>query len=438
MYMGKTIVSPYQIFHTKSVPDIRLNKYISIPSTVHGYSLAIEYMREWFISSYPKNFFKTIHIGGKHSYDDFRRFKQIQQQIKKPAVVINPTINTDYNRENIDLIQGGLDIYTRRSPHYDDRFFSDNSNNLHIGIMFKELEMPFNIKMRVKTKAQQLDLLEYTRINCRIGSTQTHFVDIDCHVPYDIILSLAIDVGFETFKDDDGYYHIKDIISFLHYLNSHSKLPFLYKLRTINGKCEFFVRIKHCYVRISCLEGISIDDGEQHGSVENNFHIEFNPTLYFTIPSIYSYYSMAEHRIMNKEVGDIKAMYQIISVKPPETNEKGWNQYLTTQWIDDEKHIKTIQFNELLGNSDLQRVMKHVVEMGLSPEMFMDVKLYNGQKEIPIYIDWEKFEICVNRDMKEKESDIAIYADLLFINNTLQNLDNMNSNRIQEGKSKES
>ena len=82
--------------------------------------------------------------------------------------------------------------------------------------------------------------------------------------------------------------------------------------------------------------------------------------------------------------------------------------------------------------------MKHVVEMGLSPAMFMDVKLYNGQKEIPIYIDWEKFEIGVNRDMKEKESDIAIYADLLFINNTLQNLDNMNNHRIQEGKIKES
>lgn len=436
--MGKAIVSPYEIFHNKSVPDIRLNKYISIPSTVHGYSLAVEYMRHWVVDSYPKGFWKTIHVGGKHVYSDYRDFKKIQQQVEKPAVAILPSMNTEYNRENVDLIQGGLNIYTRRSPHYDDRFFSDKANNLHIGIMFKEMEMPFQIRMRVKSKPQQLDLLEYTRINCRIGSTQTHFVDMDCHVPYDIIMSLAIDAGFEVAKDENGIYRIVDLVSFLNYLNAHSKLPFLYKLRTVNGKCEFFVRIKHCYLRISCLEGIQIDDGERQGSLESNFHIEFNATLYFSVPSVYSYYSMAEHRIMNKEVGDIKAMYQIISVKPPKTNEKGWDQYLTTQWIDDEKHIKTIPFNELLGNSDLQRVMKHVIDMGLSPAMFMDVKLYNGQQDIPIYIDWDKYEIAVHRDMKEKESDIAIYADLLFINNTLRNLDNMDKDRIKEGTQKES
>ena len=436
--MGKSIVSPYQIFHNKSVPDIRLNKYISIPSTIHGYSLAIEYMRHWIVDSYPKDFWKTIHIGGKHVYSDYREFKKNQQQIVKPAVAINPSINTEYTRDNIDLIQGGLDIYTRRSPHYDDRFFSDNANNLHVGVMFKELEMPFQIRMRVKTKPQQLDLLEYTRINCRIGSTQTHFIDMDCHVPYDIIMSLAIDAGFKVSKDDSDIYRIDNIVSFLNYLNAHSKLPFLYKMRTVNGKCEFFIRIKHCYLRISCLDGITIDDGERQGSLDSNFHIEFNATLYFSVPSIYSYYSMAEHRIMNKEIGDIKAMYQIISVKPPATNEKGWDQYLTTQWIDDEKHISTIPFSELLGNSDLQRVIKHTVEMGLSPSLFMDIKLYNGQQDIPIYIEWEDYEIKVNRDMREKESDIAIYADLLYINNMLQNLDNMNNNRIQEGKPKES
>ena len=82
--MGKAIVSPYEIFHNKSVPDIRLNKYISIPSTVHGYSLAVEYMRHWIVDSYPKGFWKTVHVGGKHVYSDYRDFKKIQQQIEKP------------------------------------------------------------------------------------------------------------------------------------------------------------------------------------------------------------------------------------------------------------------------------------------------------------------------------------------------------------------
>lgn len=431
--MGKAIVGIKDIF---AVPDIKLNKYISIPSSVHGYSLAIEYMKSWLINTYPKNFFKTVHVGGKHVYDDYREFKKIQQQIEKPAIAINPSLNTDYNRENVDLIQGGLDIYTRRSPYYDDRFFHDKGSNLAIGIMFKEIEMPFNIKIRVKSRAQQLDLLEYTKINCRIGSTQTHFIDMDCHVPYDIILSLAIDMGFETIKDKNSQYHIKDVVSFLNYLNRYSKLPFLYKMRTINGRCEFFIRIKHCHVHISCLDGVQIDDGERQGSLDSNFHLEFNPVLRFSVPAIYSYYSMAEHRIMNKEVGDIKAMYQIISVKPPETNEKGWDQYLTTQWNDDSKHIDEIHFKELLGNSDLQRVIEHTVALGLSPSLFMDLKIYNGQQDLPIYIDWENFVIRVNRDVEDKVSDIAIYADLLYINRTLANIDNLASDRLRESEGK--
>ena len=425
----KYIVTPRQI--TKPLLDIKLNKYISIPSTVHGYSLAIQFIRDWILDTFPKNFFKTVHVGGKHVYADYREFNKLQQQIEKPALAIMPNLNTEYTRDMIDLIQGGMNIYTRRSPLYDDRFFYDKNSNIAIGITFRELEMPFQIRMRVKSRAQQLDLLEYTKINCRIGSTQTHFIDIDCHVPYDIILAIAIDMGFELIKYNDGTYHIKDISNFLKYLNSHSKLPFTYKMRTINGNCEFFIRIKHCYAHISCLDGISIDDGEKQGSLESNFHIEFSLLLHFTIPAIFAYYSMAEHRVMNKEPGDIKALYQIISVKPPEVNEKGWVQYLTTQWIDYDRHISDIDFKELLGNADLQRVIEYNVNIGLSPSMFMDIKLYNGQRDMPIYLDWENFKIKVNRDLIEPISDIAIYADLGYINSTLENLDNLQGSRMK-------
>lgn len=425
----KHIVTPQQIMGR--LPDIKLNKYISIPSTVHGYSLAIQFMRDWILNTFPKDYFRTVHVGGKHVYADYREFNKIQQQVEKPALAILPNLNTDYNRDMIDLIQGGLDIYTRRSPFYNDKFFYDKGSNLAIGIMFKELEMPFQIRMRVKSRGQQLDLYEYTKINCRIGSTQTHFIDMDCHVPYDIILALAMDMGFELIKDSNDKYHIKDIVSFLQYLNTYSKLPFTYKMRTINGNCEFFIRIKHCYVHISCLDGISIDEGERQGSLESNFHVEFSPILHFSVPAIYAYYSMAEHRVMNREIGEIKALYQIISVKPPEVNEKGWNQYLTTQWVDPNRKIGEIGFKELLENKDLQRVIEHTVSIGISPSIFMDVKLYNAQHEIPIYLDWENFKIKVYRDMKESVSDIAIYADLSYINNTLTNLDNLYASRME-------
>ena len=37
-----------------------------IPSYVHGFSLAIEYMKEWFLKYLPDVNFKYIHINGKH------------------------------------------------------------------------------------------------------------------------------------------------------------------------------------------------------------------------------------------------------------------------------------------------------------------------------------------------------------------------------------
>jgi len=179
---------------------------------------------------------------------DFRHLNGPKmKQIQRPAIAIVPQINADYNRENIDLIQGGLNIYTRNAARQIDRFFNDIDNNLYIGIRTKQIEMPFGFKIRVQSRAQQLEVLEFTRLACRIGSTQTHFIDIDVHVPYDIMMSLAIDAGFELVEDANGDPHVRDVTSFLHYLNTYSSIPFTYKLRTINGHCEYFVRLKHCH-----------------------------------------------------------------------------------------------------------------------------------------------------------------------------------------------
>ena len=119
-------------------------------------------------------------------------------------------------------------------------------------------------------------------------------------------------------------------------------------------------------------------------------------------------------------------------VRPPEVNERGWGQYLTTQWIEDSRHLTEIKFEELINNNDLRRVIKHNVDIGLSPAMFMDIKLYNGQRDIDIKIDWEKYRIVINKDVREEVSDIAIYADLNYINNTLANLDHINDSRFTQ------
>lgn len=429
--MTKHVVTPQQILGIP--PRTNLNKFVSLPSAIHGYSLAIEYMRDWILKSFPKEFFKTVHVNGKHVLADYKKFnQQIRKEVIKPALAIIPSVNVDYDSERVDQIQAGLNIYGRRSNLADPRFFKDIDNNLFIAIQFKQLEMPFTFRMRVRTRAQQMDLMEYTRLNCRLGSTQTHFIDMDCHVPNDIMMSLAIDAGFPV-EEVDGQFRVKNVYAFLRYLNANSQIPFMYKLRAINGKQEYFIRVSNVYTHISCLDSISVDDGERQGSMDANFHVEFQAVLHFCVPAIYAYMSMHEHRIMNKELGDITAMYQIVSLKPPEKNEKGWNQLLETQWIDDSKHIEDIHFEELLEDEDLMKVIKHTVAIGLSPSMFLDVKIYNGQRELHCNLDWESFRIIVGSDVVSDVSDITIYADMMYVNDIIANIDNMKDSRIKLG-----
>ena len=52
----------------------KLYRNLVLPSYVHGYSLAIEYMKKWFVDKFPKDYFKVIHINGKHVLDDWRDF----------------------------------------------------------------------------------------------------------------------------------------------------------------------------------------------------------------------------------------------------------------------------------------------------------------------------------------------------------------------------
>lgn len=413
--------------------DIVLNREISIPSAVHGYSIAIQYMKEWFLDKFSSDYFKTVHVNGKHVLADYRRFnpdKKIKQIIK-PAVSITPSLNVDYNRDNLDLLLSGANIWTRRSSYYKDSFFVDTDNNVYLGMQMKQIEMPFTFHIRVSSRAAQLDMVDYLRVYCRIGSTQSEYIDMDCHIPNDIMIAIAMDLGFTIIEDEMNRKKVRDVVSFLKYLNSHSQLPFMYKLRTINGNHEYFLRLRRCYVHISCLDGISIDDGERQGMLDNNFHVDFTATLKFPVPSIFSYYSKTQHKIMGKEPDSIYGIYNLVDIEPPEKNRNGWEQYLSTEWIDDSKKLSTIDFRELLEQEDLQQVINHQIQIGLSPAIFMDVKIYNGQHELDIRIDWENYSIIIDQEVPDEISYITIYIDKEYFNTALLNITNSEGNRVQ-------
>lgn len=399
---------------------ITLHENISIPSEIHGYSLGIEYMKHWFLSKFTGDYFKTVFVNGKHVFDDFRKFSK-QELIKreKPAVAIIPTVDFDYNRDTIDLRLGGRDILNKTSNYFDDSIIRDYENNLFLGMVTKQVQMNFSFRVRVGTRAQQIDLANFMKFAFRVGSTQSAKIDYDFHIPYEIMMNIAKHAGYDTGKDSKGREVVKDITGFLRYVNKHSVSPILYKMRTINGNAEYFIRVEQMYTHISNLDALSLDDGEREGMLDNNFHIEMNCILKIPAPQYYYYYSRDKLEEKFKAQKDVAGLYEFRLSSPPDKNKEGWEKYIMTEWTDTEKHIDTVCFKELLTNNEINTVIKHSIETGISPRLFMDVKWYNDLEELPLKIDWETYTIILDKDVRSEVSDIAIYVDLEYINGQL-------------------
>lgn len=420
----------YTIYKPKRIHQIHLNSDISVPSTIHGYSIGIQFMQKWFLDKFDKDYFKTIFVSGKSVFDDYRRLsKRELLSVEKPAVSINPVLDVDYNRDYVDMYPGGLKTFARRTCTYDKAFFSDYETNTYLAMHLRLMRINFNFRIRVKTRAQQIDVFEFMKIAFKNGSTDEEFVDMDFHVPKEIMICIAKDNGYEV--DEHG--KVKDIIGFLQYLNAHSGLPFMYKLRAINGNNEFFIKVSHLRMHINCTDSLSLDEGERQGQLDNNFHIDMNCILSFPVPQFYAYYTDHTVELEKKLKRDLLGLYNLSDVyQVPEINDKKWGLLISPNWINEDTYLDTIEFGELLNRPDLIKVLEHTRNVGLSPAIFLDIHLYNNFKEIPIQIDWENYNIIVKSVLDDKESTIAIYADRGYINEQLLLIENMYGSRINK------
>ena len=298
----------------KFKPVLHNNLYV--PSYVHGFSLAIEYMKEWFLKYLPDINFKYIHVNGKHMFDDYKRFNNQNIKREKPCLVITPTVDFEYNRDNLDLYQAPADIFLRRSD-FQRSFFKDFDKELYLGMQMQNLRMQFNFRVKVSTRAEQLDLKEKMNLRFRIGATQAEERSADFVVPMELLINVAHDAGFKVkqFEKCDNSYvfsegleyfiinngkfmninvtkdtfnsmvntglyvrclpTIEEPMKFLEYLNTHSLIPFSYKLRAISNHPEYYIRLSDLYCHISTRDHLSLDDGEREGMLDNNFNIDF-------------------------------------------------------------------------------------------------------------------------------------------------------------------
>lgn len=437
--MNRVRVSPEEISYYTDVrrtkyPSEKINKLhanLAIPSYVHGYSLAIEFMYHWFESKFEPGYFKGgIYVDGKHVLDDYKQHPRGVIKRQNPRARIEPTVEYDYDREMLDTYLAPPSLYLRKSK-FNESFFKDYDRDMFLGLDMRALRMNFNFKIRVGSRSKQLDLYNRMNLYFRIGSTMHENISVDFHVPKEILLNIADRAGFEV-KDNE----VVDIISFLEYLNAHSDLPFLFKIRAINQKAEFFIRVSGLYTHISCTDKLSADTGERIGKLDFDFHIEMNSVLTIPIPHFYSFYSASELTVginVKEPSENTVAIYSISPLEIPNVDENGWIRAAITDYMTDQGDTYMDLSPIFTGDNILAKSIQHTLTNGISPYHFINLKVYKENdlaRLCKVKMDWETKRAYFIEPMEEEILHIAVYYDRSYINELDIQLKNYNSTRI--------
>lgn len=426
-------------------PSLKCDLFI--PSYVHSLSIATEFIYDYVLNRFPSDYFHCINIAGKHPFEDFRKLKRGDLVYgESPSCAISYNIQYDFNDENIDQNLLSTNKYLKKTE-WERSFFKCPSKGLYIGMDLEVMLINYNFKFKVDTRAQQLDLYNRLRKVFRLGCTETNDIDCDFHLDRSLITSLAREAGFNV---DSHTGEVLDPWGFTRFLNSYSQMPILYKLRLINQKYEYFLRMRNLPIHMDFQNPLDIDDGVQTGMQTKDFIIEFQITLRFPTPRTFAFYNegLWNHSI-NIEPDNEITIYSMKVVDIPEENYKGWPMYGHSNYMaeEDEKFVESINIEELFKapvdikvGTDLDSIIQDSIDQFISPDSFIEVAVYtndlaiNGNGRLPIRMDWKNRKIIMPEGTTDTYFYIAIYIDRKYINDKVVEFTDANHNRISASK----
>ena len=446
--MDMSNLRPVSINEIRKQHSKTLYRSICTPSTVQSYSLCIEYMKNWFLNKFKPDTFKSIYVDGKDIYDDARKLSRIEMlKRQKPALAIVPSIDLEFDNDKLDSYPYGMDLYTQVGK-FKNSFMSIKETNSYMGIGMETLLIPFTFRIKLETKAQQLDMYKYIKLACRVGYTNGEDVDLDFHIPYQLMIQVAKDNNFATTReelpDSQGFKeYINNIPGFLRWINMHSTLPFLYRYRTLNGNNEFFLRMTKMYVHIRSLN-LTADDGEREGQMTNNFGLEWTCEVRFPAPKMYAYYSDNEHHLQEiygswyQPGGPITTCYTFKGIEIPDKNKNCWPMYMSTTYEDsdfdpDKPDILTIDISSLL-QGDIGDCIQNCINRGISPSIFFDMMIFNGGEYVTGKMNWSTFKFTSDKEVKQNSSYIGIYVDTSFLGDFIVKKSEGDTSRLHSSK----
>ena len=414
-----------------------------IPSYVHSLSVATEFIYDYVLSRFPTDYFKTIHVAGKHPFEDFRRLeRKTLIRAENPALVLSYSLQYDYNDNNVDLNLLSTNKYLKKSQ-WQRSFFKCPHRKLYIGMDLEAMMMTYTFKFQVNTRAQQLDLFNRIRKVFRLGSTETVDIDCDFHLDREMIARVAVEAGFNVDMDSK---EVIDPWNFTKFLNSYSQMPILYKLRLVNQKYEYFLRMRNLPVHLDFQTPLDVDDGMTSGMTTSNYTVEFQIQMRFPAPRTFALYNEGkwEHKIKVEEDDGVK-LYSMKVLDIPEENYRHWPMYGHSNYMadEDEETVDEIDITELFkapvdikAGTSLDDIIQDAIDQMINPDVFVEVAIYtndiavHGNGRIPVLMDWEQRKIKLPAGITNTYFYLAIYIDREYVNSKVVEKTDATNNRV--------
>lgn len=406
-----------------------LNSSLIMPNESNSYSIAVEYMKEWFLSGFQDGYFRSVYVNEKNIIDDFRSMTR-EQLIKrpKPCCAIIPRLEQDFNRDTLDLYNYGTNLYSNRA-RYQDSFFRDMGKRLFVSLDIKMNKIIFTFRAKVQTLSTAQNMAEHDKLRFRANGTQGKYVDIDFLIPEQLMLMIAQDAGFEVKNNA-----VVNETEFLCYVNQNSTIPIMRKFTTGMGRFQYYMKVQNMYFHIR-TNNVSVDEGERKGHVMMNYNVDFEAELLYPAPKFFAYYTMDKKEFLREDDAGTNSytLYSFPITNVPTTNSKGWNQYLTTNYEDDEDNFRAkkkvvIAFDDLLG--DLRKVIDYTKSIYISPAVFIEFKLFNESHEVKTTVDWIDMTITTDTPLPNIQSYLVMYVDKNYLNENIIKIKKQEKERV--------
>ena len=305
----------------------------------------------------------------------------------------------------------------------------------------------YNFRFMVYSRAQQLDLFNRLRKVFRLGCTETIDIDCDFHLDKSMTLAIAKEAGFNI---DTSTGEVLDPWNFTRFLNAHSQMPILYKLRLINQKYEYFLRMRNLPVHLDFQNPLDVDDGSQNGMTTTDFTVEFQIAMRFPAPRTFALYNEGKwHHGISVESNEGIKVYSMKVLDIPEENLKHWPMYGHSDYMaeEDEAVVESIDIRELFKapvdikvDTSLDDIIQDAIDQFINPDTFIEIAVYtndlaiNGTGRIPVMMDWEHRKIKLPHGITDRYFYLAIYIDREYVNSKVVEKTDALHNRIMQSK----